>query len=273
MIQRIITGVTLIAVLALLLFLDGWFFAVGAFAAIALAVHEELQALVKGGHAPVQWPSFAALAISVPLMMSYSSLVIIPILTLMSFCVLLQVMRRENPDLIDVVVSVLPMLTLVLPGMCLFGILDTEPQALRTMLLCMVFAVAVGGDTFAYFVGSRIGGKKLCPNISPNKTVAGAIGGLFGSIFGAALVTFGFMLAAPGQAAYPPVWANLLVGLVGGLAGQVGDLFASMVKRHCQVKDFGTLFPGHGGMMDRMDSIVFTAIIIYCYRVILMASF
>ena len=58
--------------------------------------------------------------------------------------------------------------------------------------------------------------------------------------------------------------------LVCGVAAQMGDLFASMVKRHCKVKDFGSIFPGHGGMMDRLDSILFTAIVIFCYRAILL---
>ena len=61
-----------------------------------------------------------------------------------------------------------------------------------------------------------------------------------------------------------------LAGLFGGVAAQMGDLFASLVKRHCKVKDFGTIFPGHGGMMDRMDSILFTSIVIFCYRAILL---
>ena len=78
-----------------------------------------------------------------------------------------------------------------------------------------------------------------------------------------------FARVLPTQA-FPPMWANILVGVVGGVAGQMGDLFASMVKRHCGIKDFGTLFPGHGGMLDRMDSILFTAIIVYSYRVIVM---
>ena len=65
--------------------------------------------------------------------------------------------------------------------------------------------------------------------------------------------------------------AACLVGLIAGAASQMGDLLASMVKRHCKIKDFGTIFPGHGGMLDRLDSILFTSIVIYCYRVILLA--
>ena len=272
MIQRCITGAVLVALLACVLFVGSWLFAVVAFLCLSLALYEELTALSRGGHYPVWWTSFAGLAISVPLMMFYSSLVIIPILALLSFIVLLVVMRRENPDLVDICMSELPMLTVVLPGMCLFGILDTEPRSLQALLLVLVFAIAVGGDTFAYFVGSAIGGPKLCPHISPNKTVAGAAGGLVGSILCAVAAGRIFTLCFPAFSGFPPIWADMLCGLFGGIAGQMGDLFASMVKRHCKIKDFGHIFPGHGGMLDRLDSIVFTAIIVYSYRVILLAS-
>ena len=270
MLQRSITAVFLIAFVTLMLWLGGWYFAAAAFVATALCIYEELRALTQGGHKPVWWTSFLSLAVSVPLVMLYNSVVIIPTLAVFSFCVLLQVMRREKPDLTDVMVSVLPMLTLVLPAMCIFGILVTDLKRLQVMLMTMVFAVAVGGDTFAFFTGRAIGGAKLCPVVSPHKTVAGAIGGFLGSVLCAWLVghLFGVFLPSP---AYPPFWANLIVGAIGGVAGQVGDLFASMVKRHCGVKDFGNLFPGHGGMLDRMDSILFTAIIVYCYRLICMA--
>lgn len=272
MTQRVITGTVLCVALAGILYVGGWLFMAIAFLAITLTIYEETDALRRGGHNPVIWTSYVTLAISVPFMMFFSSLSIIPVLTIMSFCVVLQVMRRESPDLTDIMVSILPMLTLVLPGMCLFGILDTEPRRLQMLLLVMVFTVAVGGDTFAYFVGSAIGGPKLCPNISPNKTVSGAVGGLLGSILCALMTGVVASLCFPDYAGFPPFWMNLLAGLFGGIAGQMGDLFASMVKRHCQVKDFGNLFPGHGGMLDRMDSIVFTAIIIYSYRVILLSS-
>ena len=272
MIQRCITGAVLVALLAGVLFVGSWLFALAAFLCLSLALYEELTALSRGGHYPVWWTSFAGLAISVPLMMFYSSLVIIPILALLSFIVLLVVMRRENPDLVDICMSELPMLTVVLPGMCLFGILDTEPRSLQALLLVLVFAIAVGGDTFAYFVGSAIGGPKLCPHISPNKTVVGAAGGLVGSILCAVVAGRLFTLCFPDFSGFPPIWGDMLCGLFGGIAGQMGDLFASMVKSHCKIKDFGHIFPGHGGMMDRLDSILFTAIIVYSYRVILLAS-
>ncbi|MEA5013943.1 MAG: phosphatidate cytidylyltransferase [Candidatus Limiplasma sp.] len=269
MAQRIITGAILVLALAVLLYLGGWVFAIAAFLVFALAIYEELHALTQAGHKPVWWTAFAALIISVPMVLMYSYAAIIPILTVLSFCALLKIMRRPEPDLIDVLVSVLPMLTLVLPAICIFGILETTPRALQLFFLVSLFVIAVGGDTFAYFVGSRIGGQKLCPNISPKKTISGAIGGLLGSVLCALVTGWIFTLCAP-NLALPPFWANMLVGLFGGLAGQVGDLFASMVKRHCQVKDFGNLFPGHGGMLDRLDSISFVAIIVYCYRIILL---
>ena len=270
MTQRIITGALLVIALIAVLVLGGWYFATVFFVAISLCIYEELRALKQSGHHPVSWTSYAALAVSVPLMMYYSSVVIIPTLSIISFCVLLQVMRRQEPSLTDVMVSLLPMLTLVLPGMCLFGILDTPLRRMQAMLLTMVFAIAVGGDIFALFVGTWIGGKKLCPRISPHKTISGAIGGLVGSMLMAWLVGFAFASFLP-TAAFPPMWANILVGFVAGVAAQMGDLFASMVKRFCGIKDFGTLFPGHGGMLDRMDSILFSAIIVYSYRVLVMA--
>lgn len=269
MAQRIITGAIMTLALALLLYLGGWVFAITAFLVFALAIYEELHALTQVGHKPVWWTAFASLAISVPAVLYYSYAAIIPILSVLSFCVLLRIMRRTEPDLVDVLVSVLPMMTLVLPAICIFGLLEIAPRVLQLFFLVILFVIAIGGDTAAYFVGSRIGGHKLCPNISPKKTVSGAIGGLLGSILCATVAGWIFSLCAP-DLALPPFWANMLVGLFGGLAGQVGDLFASMVKRHCQVKDFGNLFPGHGGMLDRLDSISFVAIIVYCYRIILL---
>ena len=269
--QRVITAVCLVAILAVVLWAGGWVFALVACVCVGIAIHEMHDALRVGGHHPVSWVAYAGLVCSIPLMMFYSAQAMIPVLAVLCFCVLFQVMRRKQPELTDVLVSVMPLMSIVFPAMCLLGLLDTQPRSLQLMFLLQVFGIAVGGDTLAYFVGSSVGGPKLCPKVSPNKTISGSVGGLFGSVLVAFVVGRIFAAAVPDMAVKAPIWGDLLIGLIGGAAGQMGDLFASLVKRHCKVKDYGTIFPGHGGMMDRLDSIFFVAIIVYCYRVILLA--
>lgn len=269
--QRVITGAVMAVALIAVLAIGGWVAAIAIMLCLLLAVHEEHNALRQGGHHPVNWVSYAALIIAAPLMLNYSYVALVPLVLLMCMCTLFAVMIRKEPDLNDILFSLLPLFSLVVPGMCLFGLFNTQPRALQLMLLAFVFTTSAGGDMLAYFVGSAVGGPKLCPQISPNKTIAGAVGGLAGSVVITVLAGLIFRLAVPSFfAGFPPMWANALVGLVGGVAAQLGDLFASMVKRHCKIKDFGHIFPGHGGMMDRLDSIVFTSIVVYCYRMILL---
>ena len=268
--QRVITAFALIPLLIAVLAIGGWFAAIVCTACLGVALYEELSCLRQGGYHPVQWTAYAALLVGAALSMLHSPTIILLVLGLLILAVQLCVMRREDPKLLDIMVSVLPMLTVVLPGLCLISILDTQPRSLQLMLLIFVFASSIGCDTLAYFVGSTVGGPKLCPHISPKKTVSGAIGGLIGSVLFMLAVEGCFRLAAPELFAGMPLWWTIAAALVCGVAAQMGDLFASMVKRHCNVKDFGSIFPGHGGMMDRLDSILFTAIVVFCYRAILL---
>jgi len=105
-------------------------------------------------------------------------------------------------------------------------------------------------DTFAYLIGKSMGRDKLAPAISPGKTVEGAIGGFIAGLLVGAL--FGYLLFAR------PV-TGLFVGAIAGTLGQVGDLFESALKREIGIKDFGTIMPGHGGVLDRFDSLLFVA--------------
>ena len=117
----------------------------------------------------------------------------------------------------------------------------------------VVFATAWGCDIFAYFVGTFIGKHKLIPEVSPKKTVEGAIGGIVGTL--ALVMLYGFLIDRLTDAE-----ANYIVlavlGLVLPVISQVGDLIASLVKREAGIKDYGKVFPGHGGVMDRFDSIL-----------------
>ncbi len=122
----------------------------------------------------------------------------------------------------------------------------------------LVLVVIMAGDTAAYFVGSAVGRRKLYPAISPNKSIEGALGGLVGSLAGAFLVRATFFP----QISLVDVF---FFGVVVAAAGQVGDLFESMLKRSCGVKDSGTIIPGHGGILDRLDSLLFAFPLAYYY--------
>lgn len=115
-------------------------------------------------------------------------------------------------------------------------------------------------DTFAYFTGSLIGGRKLCENLSPKKTVSGSIGGFIGAVFGFFVYSLILKYVFSVNINLPVYY--LIAVLCGGLA-QVGDLTASAIKRAANTKDFGNIMPGHGGMMDRVDSLMFVAPLIY----------
>ena len=129
----------------------------------------------------------------------------------------------------------------------------------------LIWAIFIGAcmtDTFAYITGSLIGSHKLTPKVSPNKTVEGAAGGVLGSVISFLLYglimhkAFGFHLN---------INALWILGALCAVAAQIGDLSASVIKRECGIKDYGTLFPGHGGMMDRFDSIMFVAPLVYYF--------
>ena len=178
------------------------------------------------------------------------------------------VLFREKPELIDLSLSALPILTVVLPGLCLVALSLQDQKAVEVVLMTLVFAVPLLGDTFALFVGSALGGKKLCPPVSPHKTVSGSLGGLAGSLIASMIVcAIAAIVCNETTLAKLPTWPEYLVlGILGGIVGQIGDLFASLVKRHSGIKDFSNLFPGHGGMLDRLDSVLFMAVMVYCYR-------
>jgi phosphatidate cytidylyltransferase len=128
------------------------------------------------------------------------------------------------------------------------------PQGVHWILLTI--AVTALGDTAAYYVGSLWGRHKLLPKVSPNKTVEGAAAGLAGNVAGALMYGWLFF----------PTWlsfAGLPLALLVGVAGQLGDLSESMLKRGAGVKDSGQLLPGHGGVLDRLDSLLFAAPVVF----------
>ena len=132
-------------------------------------------------------------------------------------------------------------------------------------LFFLVFVAAWGCDTFAYLVGTLIGKHKLIPEISPKKTIEGAIGGIIATVLLFAL--YGFLVENYwGDGTKPRYLVLMIYGFILAIVGQLGDLIASAIKREHGIKDYGNLLPGHGGIMDRFDSIlaVSTVLIMLC---------
>lgn len=127
-------------------------------------------------------------------------------------------------------------------------------------LILFTLSCAWGADSGAFFAGKFFGKRKLAPTVSPKKTVEGLYGGLISGLLLAAVFTLVWeVFVAPGAGVVTPRWWLLFLCLPVTLAGVLGDLTASAIKRQCGIKDFGTIMPGHGGILDRFDSVLFAA--------------
>lgn len=135
-------------------------------------------------------------------------------------------------------------------------------------LVWLIFISSWICDTCAYLAGMAFGRHELAPVLSPKKSVEGAIGGVAGSALVGALFAWIFLVSRTGDAG--TVWQVALISGIGAVISQVGDLSASAIKRDHQIKDYGKLIPGHGGIMDRFDSVLFTAPVIYYLSMVIL---
>jgi phosphatidate cytidylyltransferase len=142
-------------------------------------------------------------------------------------------------------------------SLSLLAAIRSQPDGMGFIFLLL--AVIFAGDTSAFYVGSYLGRHKLSPAISPGKTVEGALGGLSGNLLAGSIGIAFFMPSIP--------WAGgILFFLAAGVAGQVGDLFESEMKRSSDIKDSGGLLPGHGGFLDRIDALLFASPVAYLFK-------
>ncbi len=140
---------------------------------------------------------------------------------------------------------------------CIASVMVSANSVMGIYYLLLVLNFSCVCDIGAYFVGVNMGKTKLCPNISPNKTVEGALGGIVSSIIVSLVITlcFGY---------FNKILPVILLTVPLCAAGMVGDLFASVIKRKVGIKDYGDLIPGHGGILDRVDSILFISPLVFC---------
>lgn len=166
--------------------------------------------------------------------------------------------RKLTFDKLAFMITTTTLVSLAISCMITLKNFDQNHGAFYIVLMLMAAWVA---DAGAYFVGTFFGKHKLCPGISPKKTIEGAVGGVFvtGIILALTCLIYQKICATQGiifSVNYPLV---VILGMVSAVLGMMGDLVASLLKRQCQIKDFGHLMPGHGGILDRFDSVLFVA--------------
>ena len=147
---------------------------------------------------------------------------------------------------------------LYIPVMLSFAVLIRD-GADGMLWFFMVLGVVFAGDTGAFYAGSYLGRHKLCPSVSPGKTIEGAIGGLLSNVLAGSLIKIIFL---PRLELGPAILFFLCLGA----AGQIGDLFESEFKRVAGIKDSGNILPGHGGVLDRIDALLFALPVAYFFK-------
>lgn len=174
-------------------------------------------------------------------------------------------------SLLSVSASVFGVIYVALLAGCLAGVrmipesTGTGGTHFSSKLITTFFAIVMMTDTGAYYTGRTIGRHKLAPRISPGKTIEGSVGGFIAAVVAGLLCKLIFFYELP-------IAHALLLGAAIGALGQIGDLAESMLKRSANVKDSGKLLPGHGGVLDRIDSILFCAPLLYFYSRLLAAG-
>jgi len=264
---RVIVGIGLVALLVIVLWLGGWALTAAWTILAILAVHEMGGVLRAKGLKLWLFPAYLfAAAYAVCYGLFGSEVLLLLIWFLGMILVAAERMLSRNRSTEDCFAGLAPFLyplPFFVVLMLLGGAFGREAGLTGLM---MAFAGPSLADTLAYFVGSAIGKHKLCPHISPKKTVEGSVASILGGILGGGLA----WLLEGLWGGSVPLAALLLLGAACGVLGQIGDLFASTIKRWAGVKDFGALFPGHGGVLDRVDSVLFCAPVIYGYFILTM---
>ena len=167
---------------------------------------------------------------------------------------------NKNNNIVDISLSFISIFYIVIPFSFIF-ILNEK----NNYLSWIIFLSAWSTDTMAYFIGKNFGKHKISQNISPNKTLEGFIAGVISCVL--VISIYGFIF---NDKLNISILNLVFLSIFTGIVGQIGDLIASSIKRFAEIKDFGNLIPGHGGILDRFDSILMISIVVFVFSQILM---
>jgi len=260
--QRILTGVIGIPLLLIVFFIHPLVFAV----AISLVCGAGTYEILKSTGHKNRSIMAAAIAFSalMPFFVRIDDIGISPLLIVLGYLLVLVLVQIRHHDSLSIgQVGFAFTMSLIYPFAfsCLSYLREMDGHGIFYALLALIIPWL--SDIGAYFVGTLIGKHKLCPTISPKKTVEGFVGGFVVSVGASLLAAFVYQSMFLGDAAAIRYWLIAVAAFIGAPLSVAGDLFASVVKRQYSVKDFGNVFPGHGGVIDRFDSLLFVTPLLF----------
>lgn len=276
---RILVGIPIGLLMIAALALQSWVL-IGLILLLSIAgQYEILKVLESKGSPVIKSVPFIFAAASLPVllfirpeMLGLEILLVLFVICLMALFVIAMFRSQYNFEslLKSVLAMIYPQFFLIFAYLITIRFTNMQFVGTNPVVLVMAVIPPVFCDIFAYFFGRAFGKKKLCPLISPKKTVAGSIAGLLGGLIAALLV---WMFMASGLFIHGFVWNMdvinfLILGVAVAGVSQFGDLSASFIKRHFEIKDYGKILPGHGGILDRVDSILFSLPIVYLYFIV-----
>lgn len=271
--QRVISSILGLAILAVVLFFFDTLLLNAAVAVICfMAMYEMINAIGAGSNRLLAAVG-CLVAVVIPFIPRQREMDLLPVFLLpyifVLFCILLRTHSTTRVD--QVALVFLTSLGIPLSLSCAVYMRDHHSTAVGIFYVILSLGGAWLSDSGAYFAGRAFGRHKLCPLISPNKTVEGAVGGLLTCVVLYAVIAFGFQLAwrALGYQIQVNYLRLLLIAPFASVISVLGDLSASVIKRQYQVKDFGNIMPGHGGVLDRFDSVLFVVPFVYIMTVFL----
>ncbi len=257
---RIISGLVLLGLLISTLIIGGWYLYFFCLAVSMIGLYEFYKAFEMEGSMPawIGYASTLALYICVTLKLSHTIELFILTATLIVL-LLAYVLMYPRLHASNIMAALF--------GVIYVSFMISFVYRLRILpgggaTVWLIFLGSWVNDTCAYFTGYFLGKRKMAPELSPKKTVEGAIGGIAGSTLVGLI--YGIIATAAGMDLNVNIIAMFtLTGLIGAFGGIIGDLAASAIKRNRKIKDFGSLIPGHGGILDRFDSVILTAPIVF----------
>lgn len=259
--KRVISAAVLIPIVLILVILGGITFKIGITVLTAIALYEYISAFKNSDYKAIYYILIAGFVINLFVIYTNKMDFIMPIIHLIVLSSLVVPIFDKRYNILSSAVTIMGYTYVIEFFTMMIFIREHE---FGNWLIWLVFIIAWFCDTTAYYSGRLFGKRKLCPSVSPNKTVAGFIGGIIGSTAGVILwgvlakdITFQW-------------YQIIMLGLIGSMVSVLGDLVASLIKRFVGIKDFGNIMPGHGGILDRFDSILFVIPVVYYYIVILL---